>query len=277
MEDSKDKKPNYQIFTIESNCKKNVVERFYADSNKAANDYLVENYVKTVNGSKKHYWGHYSPIKVLHDDGTTTEYTCYEAIIGKTEGFWNKVKEFFAVDVAYYLWDKPKDLWYWLKDLVFLNKNKIERRASWSFDTYVLEMIEKTLPRLMEDKVGISQLFIDQAICDLHKDDASFDLAKYNEDHCSTGYPKEVDRLAEKMMEKAYNEILLHIKLYRYYSDFGVVEDKDQAFDKEWRSTLPIIEGSYDEFDYKKLQSLADQEWNAIWEMMKAYGRTMWD
>lgn len=276
MEDTK--KPNYKIYTLDEKHNKKVVETFYAENDASALSYLKDHY-SNKNDGKTYYWGRHYSIQVRHDDGTVSEYDNHiDAIIDKHghDSIWKKIKDFFAIDVAYYLIDKPKDFWYWVKDIAFLLKNKIERRAAWSFDWYLLEEIEKTLPRLLTDKVGISPLFLDMAIIELHGTDPNFDLAKYNEEYCCKSYPTEVEELADKIMADTYNEILLHIKLFKYYS-LAFDEFDDAEFDKKWHHTLPVKEGTYDEYDYTKLMELETKEWNTIWDMMKKYGRDMWD
>ena len=54
-------------------------------------------------------------------------------------------------------------------------------------------------------------------------------------------------------------------------------QEKD-AFDNEWRRTLPIKKGTYDEIDdYKKLIAMTNEQWNKIWDWMKAYGQKLND
>lgn len=275
---SEENKPNYKIVTLDENLKKHLVCKFYAKDDKEANEYLVKTY---SNASVKHYWERYCPIRILEDDGSIHEYDDHESYLSeKKENIFKKAWKWFTFNLWYYFIDRPRSFWLWAKSICFLLKNKIEKDALWDFDEYLLKQIKNTLPRLMEDRVGISPKFIDMALLELHRDDKKFDLKKYHENHCSSGYPKDVEDLADKLMVKTYNDILLHIELYRYYNSYGIIDfnnPKEVEFDKKWRVTLPIIEGSYDEVDDDKMNSLIDQEWNAIWEMMKEYGRTMWD
>ena len=88
-------------------------------------------------------------------------------------------------------------------------------------------------------------------------------------------YTNEEEKLAVKYQEGSRNELLKHIKLYEYYRDFGVTDDKE--LDKKWHSTLPIKKGTYDHFDHKKLDALRLKHWNKIWEWMRQYGETLWD
>ena len=67
---------------------------------------------------------------------------------------------------------------------------------------------------------------------------------------------------------------------YKYYSDFGYIDlsnANDVKFDKEWRHTLPVKDGTYDEFDYDKLHNLAQEQWNNIWDWVKKHGQKLYD
>lgn len=273
METQENNKPNYSIIKIDDSSarRKTIVRTFYAVDDAAANEELKK--FAASNAGTQYYWDHYQTVKIVGDDGNVREYGSFEDTMRcKEKTIVQKMLDLFSS-----LNQKAIDAWQHAKDICYLLKNKIERRASWSFDTYLLEIIEKTLPKLRDSKIGISPLFLDMAIVELHGKEEGFDLAKYNEKHaCSReGYPKDVEDLAEKMKVDTYDEILLHIKLYNYYFSCGECDDAE--FDKAWRSTLPIVEGSYDVFDYDKLFELQDKEWSKIWEMMSKFGRSMWD
>lgn len=274
--------PNYKIYSRDDCGNEKLICKFYAKNDIEANRYLVENYINTCTGVKgTMYWGRWSPIRVMQDDGTVHTYESHrEAVLGmKSKNVFKQIKDFILDNITYYLWDKPKSLWYWAADIVFLLKNKIEQKAAWSFDYYIINEIEKVLPMLMENKHGINQKYLDDAILQLHGHEAGFSLEKYNKEHMSC-YSKEDEDLAYEIMKNAYDDIILHCKLFRYYSGFGNLDSDSidaKEFESKWRHTLPIKDGSYDEFDYEKLAKLEEKEWNTIWDMMKEHGRTMWD
>ena len=61
------------------------------------------------------------------------------------------------------------------------------------------------------------------------------------------------------------------IDLIDKYSFYGMCDPKP---DKDYPNI--VLEGSYDELDYKKMSEIANQCWNEIWDLVKKYGNTMW-
>ena len=120
--------------------------------------------------------------------------------------------------------------------------------------------------------------YLDEARKILHKDDKDFDLEKYNSEHYN--YTDEEDKLAIELQDKSYNEFLRHVKLYNYYRHEGWLNDDTEEakkLDAELHDTLPIIPGTYDSMEYKKLDAMATAEWKAIWDWMVVHGEGLWD
>ena len=60
-------------------------------------------------------------------------------------------------------------------------------------------------------------------------------IKKYHEEHYA-GYPKDIEDLAIKIQKEEYENLLLYVKLYQYYANFGDVDFDDLEeveFDKE--------------------------------------------
>ncbi|MBP5784397.1 MAG: hypothetical protein J6W16_02280, partial [Methanobrevibacter sp.] len=146
-----------------------------------------------------------------------------------------------------------------IKDIRITNEFKIKELEGKEKDLLLTELL----------------CIIDEAIMKLHENEPRFNLDAYHKEHCC-GYPKEVEDLAMKIQKDEYKNLLLYVKLYKYYASNGYVDFENQEeveFDKKWRYTLPIKSGTYDEIsDYKKLVSLSKEYWNKIWDWMKAYG-----
>ena len=70
------------------------------------------------------------------------------------------------------------------------------------------------------------------------------------------------------------------MKLYNYYRHEGWLDDdteETKKLDSEFHDTLPIIPGTYDRMEYKKLDAMALAEWKAIWDWMVVHGEGLWD
>jgi hypothetical protein len=142
---------------------------------------------------------------------------------------------------------------------------------------HLVDSIELNLPSLIEN--SHSMMFLDDAIVELHGNDPGFDLNKYHEEHYA-GYADDVQELAMEIQRREYSSLLQSVKLYKYYLNYGIVDvtNPDEVkFDKEFRKTLPVKPGTYDEFKYDELKKLVDQKWNDIWDWVKKHGHTLYD
>lgn len=260
-----DNKFNYAILKINADGNKGIEHKFYAANDDEAKKFLDENYP-----SKDGIEYCYSTVdyyKTLDDDGNLVEkehiHGIYEPYKEK-ESMKEKMKDFFE----YCICDKLRRAWWWMTDLVFLNKNKIEKHAFWSFDSYMLEMILKVVPELAEHSHGVAEIFVSEAMEALGKTDPEERDTK-----------ETVDKAVE-IMKKHYYELVDHVKLYDYYSGHGSCHlqfiDREE-FEEQYKSKLPLKPGSYKIFDYVKLNHMAQREWNAIWDWMKKYGQALWD
>lgn len=268
--------PNYKIFWVDESYKKHIVMQFDAkDDNDAKiqldkyrnehNDHLYYygkiHYVKCYLSSNKF------KIKCTDDDFLFNDDHTQNIFI---KAFKNTI-DFFS----YWLWQKPIDWWYKIQDIAYLIKYGEARSNQWNLDYHLLDSIELNVPSLIKYSYGM--MFLDEAILEIHKNDKKFDLNEYHKEHRG-GYPKDVEDLAMKIQNDEYNKLLLYVKLYKYYSNYGIVDAKNKEeveFDKEWRHTLPVKDGTYDEFDYAKLNALAMEQWNSIWDWVKKYGQRL--
>ena len=279
---------NYRIFWIDPAYKgkafhgnRTTVERFYAESDDKAYEHLLEFRKMHADTCKTYY---YEPFEVrVYTDrkGIKHEFeSCFDEWQFKDADrpFFVKAWDKISLEAWYWFWDLPKRGWYWCRDLAYLVKNKHQYKESWSLDNHILDDILWNIPILLKCKHGISMEYLDEARKILHKDDKDFDLEKYNSEHYN--YTDEEDKLAIELQDKSYNEFLRHVKLYNYYRHEGWLDDDTEEakkLDAELHDTLPIIPGTYDRMEYKKLDAMATAEWKAIWDWMVVHGEGLWD
>ena len=272
--------PNYKIFWVDDKHNKHIVTKFKAKDDNEAKTRLNE-YCNALNDSA-YYYGRIHYVKYCSPNGDTKIKCMDDKDIFLVDDDYKQnafIKAFKSIGDFFEYWflQKPLDWWYKMQDVAYLLKYGEARSNQWNLDCHLLDTIELNVPSLIKYSHGM--MFIDEAILELHKNDKNFDLRKYHEEHCR-GYPDDVEKLAMKIQNDEYNKLLLYVKLYKYYSDFGCVDlsnANDVKFDKEWRHTLPIKDGTYDEFDYDKLNNLAQEQWNNIWDWVKKHGQKLYD
>lgn len=271
--------PNYQIFWVDDKQLKHTVLKFKADNDEEA--LLKRDEHDLLNDDHSYYYGKIRYVKHLNKDGTFTMYDMSDTseIYGikddncKLMKFFGSMIDFFT----YWLWQKPIDWWYKTKDIIYLIKHGEKKSNQWNLDMHLIDTLILNVPSLIKNSYGL--MFLDEALLRLHKGDESFDLKKYHLEH-SGGYPDEVEDLAYRIQIEEYKKLLLNARLYKYYVDAGMIDTDNPdevAFDKEWRHTLPVKNGTYDEFDYDKLTELYQNAWNNVWDWIKKYGHTLYD
>ena len=286
MEERKENKPNYRIWHFgKDRWHKVTDERFYAENDDAAYEHLVEFENKTpIIDGKKFYYSSIHYICCIDDNGKQSPEFDLDDIVSRKAwhkngiSWWKRIWEEVTFFFSYYFVDKPKDLYYWTRNIVYLLKYKEEYSNQWNLDWHILDSIERNVPSLIDNSHALA--FIDEAILKVHGNEPGFDLDQYHRDNYA-GYPKEIEELAVKIQNEEYRNLLLYVKLYKYYANCGNIDfnnHEEDAFDNEWRHTLPIKKGTYDEIaDYKKLTAMTKEQWNKIWDWMKAYGQKLND
>lgn len=267
------KEKNYRVIRIDENGKKVTMVRFWALDDKGAQAYLAD-YKRAANKAYKYYWDYCHLYHVQSEDGKTVKtYESLEDMLRSRCKWYSKLWD----NIAWYSFgwwlSKLDDLRWWLADMLYFAKHKQYRRASWSLDTYILETLKHNVNVLLKTKHGISPAFVDEARKILHKNDKSFDLKKYNTEHCEI--TPEEEKLALELQNESYKQLVSTIDKYNYYYDLGKTDDK--ALDLALRHTLPVKSGSYDALDYNKLYAMQQKQWCKIWEWMKINGQTLWD
>lgn len=280
---SKDNK-KYIIYRIDETNSKNsicfpkkiVLQKFFAANDAEAYKYLKD-YKKVANKAYTYYYAEEHEYVVINDDGTKSAY----ADIHEMHEDWLKDRNILEKlkSAIYYRWSKVKDCWHWLKYLWYYIRTGHDYKASWSLDSYLLNEIAWNLKILKADKLGCSGLFLDRARAEIYKNEKDFNAEDYAV-KMNYDYTEDEWKLGKKLRAEEYDRMLEYIALYDYYSNHGVaskkIVDDSAAFEKKWKKTLPIKPGTYNSFDYKKLQALEEKYWNKIWEWMRKYGRCLW-
>lgn len=138
------------------------------------------------------------------------------------------------------------DLWFRLKDAFrrFFTGHSITE--SWDLMYHVLDDLEYNLPKMTENLQG---------------------------------YPSFDGMTIEKWKDEL-SGFLLHVKLFRFYESYGIVDENDKeevAFRDRWIGTIRTKPGTDGEIDYERLAELQNSEWNSIMDFMKKWGRSLWD
>ena len=87
------------------------------------------------------------------------------------------------------------------------------------------------------------------------------------------------DTLTYDQWTGVLSDLLLHVKLYRFYTNYGIAGDseEDRKFEAEWAKTIPTIPGTNGELDYKRLHEMTSSEWNSIIDTLREWGPSLWD
>ena len=286
---NKKQNPNYRIIRIEKHIKKYgflnmksyvynkkiTMLKFYAENDDDAYKFLV-NYKKIANKAYDYYYDHCDSYGVKDANGKIHYYDDFEDKLDHKMncGKWYKrIYEDIVFNLEYIFIYKPKDLYYWVRDNIYLLKNKHQYGEYWSLDEHILKDLIWNIERLNKHSHGIQCPYCEMAVKETHKNDKNFDINKWNEQNHS--YTEEEEKLAVKYQKESRNELVKYIKLYMFYRDCGCSDYPE--IEKEYHHTLPIKKGTYDILDYKKLNTLRQEYWNKIWEWMRIYGETLWD
>lgn len=166
-----------------------------------------------------------------------------------------------------------------LRCKLYLLKHGISKYSTWNLDSHLIDSIIKAVPCLIKNPHGLH--WTTEAIIEvIGNGDPNFDAAEWESDHNFT-YGHNVMKRAEEIQNAELNYLLLNARLYKYYSDFAIIDrnnPEEVLLDLHWHHTLPLVPGSYDIIsDYSKLNHLAQERWNNVWDWIKKYGQRLWD
>ena len=174
--------------------------------------------------------------------------------------------------VDFFMYDIPRmwgDLIGNIKNTIHFVRTKHQKSEAWDIYSHILMDLKYNLPILIRDHIGHPTF-----LCEKAREMLKTENPKPFE------YTEEESNLASHLWEEMLNNLYKDVLLYFYYSEYGIVDSKDEEMvkiDKEYRKTLPFKEGTNGGFDYSKLGELENKHWDAIWDWMKEYGRCLWD
>ena len=199
--------------------------------------------------------------------------------IARIRWFWGKKPIRFVIgsliylkdEAEYYLWTKWSSLF---TDISFNRRNLKNFKKTghaisehWGLGEHLLDDLKYNLKKLIDEKQGVSFQFIGEVVKDEHKDEPGFDLDKWFEKNYEI--PDEIHEKAHVRCNEVFQHIIDLIDKYAFYAMSGPEPTKEYP--------NIVLEGSYDELDYRKMGEISEQCWNEIWDLVKKYGQSMWD
>ena len=273
---------NYRIFRVDEEAsksryrpKKITMKRIYAEDADDAFAQLKE-YRSIANKAYTYYVERWAPIVVIRN-GVRHEYDDYAESMqaeSKARPFYKRAWD--AIDMFFWhVFVNPiSNFRYWVRDIVYLLRHKDTYQSSWNIDDRLLDILALNIPILKKYKHTLSWKMLDKALLEKHKDEPDFDLQKFYETHYS-GYGDDVEKQSVKYEHEMFDNLIADIQAYRYFMNEEYLDSDKRGteIDKKLRPMLPLIKGSYDDYDYVKMNKMAEKIWNRIWETVRIYGR----
>lgn len=273
---------NYRIFRVDEEAskgryrpKKITMKRIYAEDVDDAVAQLKD-YRSIANKAYTYYVERWAPIVVIRN-GVRHEYDDYVESMQaefKARPFYKRVWN--AIDLFFWrVFVNPiSNFRYWIRDTVYLLRHKDTYQSSWNIDDRLLDVLALNIPILKKYKHTLSWKMLDKALLEKHKDEPDFDLQKYHETHYS-GYGDDIEEQSVKYEHEMFDNLMADIRAYKYLMNEEYLDSdiRGTEIDKKLRPSLPLIKGSYDDYDYVKLNKMTEKIWNRIWETVRLYGR----
>ena len=279
-------KDHYKIYYKDGSGNKVAVFDFWAeDKNKARDElevYKMKKRLVDPDDAKEYFYGRVGGWISDLGNGMEEEFDDMESMMHRdmsTESVWEKICDFFR-PAKWWLRDMKYafvDFWFWYRHYDKRTNKSHMRSESWNLDSTLLDALEFNIPIIIADKNGVPNDFCVTARRKLHENDANFDIEKSLRANPNSN--EEELALAEKMWNEELERCLQHIRLYRYYSDHGIVDPSDKEYaeiDRLYGNTIPYVSGTDKEIDYPKISDMVQREWNAIWDWWKKYGQMCW-
>ncbi len=140
-----------------------------------------------------------------------------------------------------------------------LNK-KHSTNEYWDITWHMLSDLLYNIPILIKKRTGLPGYFYAKGRKEFPKDE------------------KKAWKRASELYDRELENVLLYIRLYQYYSSYGIVDRKCRnmaKIDKEYRKTIPLE--SNGDINYAELDKLKKKYWNMIWTWVKKWGQCIWD
>lgn len=274
---------NYRIFRVDERAKDHGLPKKITMVRITAKDdddaYLqLKDYIKYANREFKYYVEEWQPTVVIRN-GKRLVCEDYADMMAKERASKSFIRKVFeTIDVFFYrlFISFPANTFYKAKELLYLLRHKQQLHASWCIDDILLDTLLFNIPILKKNKHTLSWKMLEKAILERHPSYTVHDVDKYFATHYN-GYGKDIEDRAVVLEKQLFDQLISDIKAYRYYAgQYTYIDKTDKDLvetDKKLRNTLPLIKGSYDRYEHKKLKALVDKHWNRIWETVRSYGQ----
>lgn len=219
---------------------------------------------------------------VAHDDGTYTVGCGLLDVMGfdeEKDPWYEKIKDFFR-SLAW----KARDLKYMIKDVLFwfghydIKTNHGEERADcWNIDGTILRKLLFNVPRMIKSLHGCPSKYVSEAVVASRSNKGQ--QITLEQAYRIQANDEEID-MAMKAWKADLEKLLLYIRLYEYYSNYGSVDEKNPEMakiDEKYKNTLPVMPGTDKEIDYVKCEELTQKYWELYCDHWKKIGRMCWD
>ena len=179
-------------------------------------------------------------------------------------------------NMEWYCWEKwatmLKDWKHERKRVRYFKKHHHDLHEAWSLEMHLLADLKWNLIRLKNESYGVPAQFTEEAMNELHSSEPDWDFNKwYVENECND----EEEKLSIRKRNEVYDRIIHLIDLYGFYAFIDI--DDEQFPDKKDPAEKILLPGTYDMIDYNKMHEKANECWDEIWELVRKYGRSMWD
>jgi len=281
-------KNHYKIFRVEKDRKtgeelKITMTKFWASDEHEAYEELKK-YRKVANKAYTYYFGTTGNYigNSLDEKGRVKRYDSLSEMMKAEHSkrtFLDKILEIVKSPFEN-IWDKFCKVKWSISDAIYFLKTKHKKSESWSLDSHLIDDILFNIPKLLNDRHGYPAHLIYKARSEINKKKGiKIDIEKSMEEDPNP--TDEEEQLADEMWNKELKTGLMYARLYKFYTNFGIIDDnaseEEKKFLKSWEKTIPYIPGTYKEIDYKKLHILTDKYWNSLWNWIKENGRSLWD
>lgn len=152
--------------------------------------------------------------------------------------------------------------------MIYLARTKHSKHEWYSLDGHIIDDLLYNLPKLISDRIGFPGFLVEEA------------RKKLGDTSSDDNISKSVDDEANMMWTGMLEELLLNVRLYVFYSGFGIVSEDDglpKDFIEKYKNTIPYKPYTNKNINYDKLHDLIAKHWNFIWDWMKQYGQSLWD
>jgi len=218
---------------------------------------------------------------VIQDDGKYLVGTSFSDLCGlnRENTVWDRICGWFRficrktdeVKNALY------DIAFWFGHYDMRNRHGEELADYWNISGMTLRKLKFNIPRLIENLRGCPTCYVSGAIVKTRSKNGQTLTLEQASKMQSTNEELEI---AVADWKNDLEKLLLYIRLYEYYSGYGVIDDSDpgmKAIEKEYSDSLPVMPGTDGEIDYVKCYELEEKYWNLYCDHWKKIGRMCWD